>query len=160
MERAAMAGFRRILVPTDFSDVSTAAVRCAGAVAEAFDASLTLVHVAEDLVAESATAGAGAARSEPSPAKAEQDARARLEALRTSPDLEGRRVECALLVGSPIPRILGFAEEHAFDLIVMGTHGRRAIARMLLGSVAECVVRLSPCPVLTVRACQPEVATR
>lgn len=153
-----MAGFHRILVPTDFSDVSAAAVRCASAVAGAFDASLTLVHVAEDLAEESATAGAGTAWSLGPQARAEQEAKARLEALRTSPELEGRRVECALLVGRPIPQILGFAEQQAFDLIVMGTHGRRAIARMLLGSVAECVVRLAPCPVLTVRACRHDQA--
>jgi len=153
-----MAGFRRILVPTDFSDVSAAAVQCAGAVAAAFDASLTLVHVAEDLVEESLTAGAGTSWSEAPQARAEEEARARLEALCASPDLQGRRVDCALLVGNPIARIVEYAQEHGFDLIVMGTHGRRAIARMLLGSVAESVVRTSPCPVLTVRACQHEAA--
>ena len=153
-----MAGFRKILVPTDFSEVSDAAVRCASAVAAAFDASLTLVHVAEDLVEGSLKAGAGTAWSEAPQAKAEEEAKARLEACCASPDLQGRRVDCALLVGSPIPRILEFAQAHAFDLIVMGTHGRRAIARMLLGSVAECVVRTSPCPVLTVRACQHQPA--
>lgn len=153
-----MAGFQRILVPTDFSDVSAAAVRCASAVAEAFDASLTLVHVAEDLVEESLTAGAGTTWSEAPQVRVEENAKARLEAICASPDLQGRRVDCALLVGSPIPRILEFAQAHAFDLIVMGTHGRRAIARMLLGSVAECVVRTSPCPVLTVRACQQQTA--
>jgi nucleotide-binding universal stress UspA family protein len=154
-----MAGFQKILVPTDFSEVSAAAVRCASAVAAAFDASLTLVHVAEDLVEESQRAGAGTAWSEAPQARAEVEAMARLEALCASPQLEGRRVDCALLIGSPIPRILEFAQAHGFDLIVMGTHGRRAIARMLLGSVAECVVRTSPCPVLTVRACQQPVAT-
>jgi len=154
-----MAGFRRILVPTDFSEVSTSAVRCASAVAAAFDASLTLVHVAEDLVEASLTAGAGTAWSEAPQARAEAEARARLDALCASPELQGRRVECELLVGSPIPRILEYAEHHGFDLIVMGTHGRRAIARMLLGSVAESVVRTSPCPVLTVRTCQHPVET-
>lgn len=153
-----MPGFHRILVPTDFSEVSAAAVRCAGAVAAAFDASLTLVHVAEDLVEASSTAGAGTAWSEAPQARVEEDAKARLEALCASPDLQGRRVDSALLVGSPVPRIVEYAQEHGFDLIVMGTNGRRAIARMLLGSVAESVVRTSPCPVLTVRACQ-QVAT-
>jgi nucleotide-binding universal stress UspA family protein len=152
-----MGVFQKILVPTDFSEVSDAAVRCASALAEAFGASLTLVHVAEDLVEDAATVGAGATWSEGSQAKAELEARARLEDLRTSAGLAGREVDCALLVGSPIRRILEFAEQRGFDLIVMGTHGRRAIARMLLGSVAECVVRTSPCPVLTVRACQRQV---
>jgi len=152
-----MAGFHRILVPTDFSEVSAAAVRCATEVAAAFDASLTLVHVTEDLVEESSTAGAGTAWSEAPQVKAEAEARARLDALCASPELRDRRVDCVLLVGSPVPRILEYAEQHAFDLIVMGTHGRRAIARVLLGSVAESVVRTSPCPVLTVRACRHHV---
>lgn len=154
-----MAGFHRILVPTDFSEVSAAAVQCASEVAAAFDASLTLVHVAEDLVQESVTAGAGAAWSEAPQARAEEEAQVRLDALCASPEFQGRRVDCALLVGSPVPRILEFAQAHAFDLIVMGTHGRRTIARMLLGSVAESVVRTSPCPVLTVRACRDQTAT-
>jgi nucleotide-binding universal stress UspA family protein len=55
------------------------------------------------------------------------------------------------------PALLRYAEEHAIDLIVMGTHGRSGLRRMLLGSVAEEVVRWAPCPVLTVRANGPTV---
>jgi len=57
-------------------------------------------------------------------------------------------------IASPFPEILRFAADNEIDLIVMGTHGRGGVSHMLLGSVAEKVVRRAPCPVLTVR--QPE----
>jgi len=53
--------------------------------------------------------------------------------------------------GRPFAEIIGYAREHAIDLIVMATHGRGAIVHMLLGSTTEKVVRKSPCPVLTIR---------
>jgi nucleotide-binding universal stress UspA family protein len=63
---------------------------------------------------------------------------------------DGLRVETALLTGLAARNILAYAREKHIDLIVMGTHGRTGISRELLGSVAEKVVRLAPCPVLTV----------
>jgi nucleotide-binding universal stress UspA family protein len=59
--------------------------------------------------------------------------------------------DTALLTGPVASTIVAFAQSHAIDLIVMGTHGRSGIAHLLLGSVAERVVRTAPCPVLTVR---------
>ena len=76
---------------------------------------------------------------------------ARLDALCASPDLRNRRVDCALLVGSPVPRILEYAEQHGFDLIVMGTHGRGALVDTMMGSTATRVLRRSKIPVLAVR---------
>lgn len=153
-----MSAFQKILVPTDFSEVSTAALRCAAALAGPFGSSLTVLHVAEDLMSEASGAGAGAPWSEGVQDQTEDDARARLAGIVNEAGLGGLNVHTDLLVGSPIPEILAYAEKHEFDLIVMGTHGRRAIARVLLGSVAECVVRLSPCPVLTVRVCRKRPA--
>ena len=153
-----MSAFQKILVPTDFSEVSTAALRCASVLAGPFGSSLTVLHVAEDLMAEANSAGAGAPWSEGVQVQTEDDARARLAQVVTAAGLDGLNVHAELLVGSPIPEILDYAEKHDYDLIVMGTHGRRAIARVLLGSVAECVVRLSPCPVLTVRVCRKRPA--
>ncbi len=153
-----MCAFQKILVPTDFSEVSAAALRCASVMAGSFGSALTVLHVAEDLMAEANTAGAGAPWSEGVQTQTEEDARARLARVVADAGLDGLNVCTELLVGSPIPEILGYAEKGDFDLIVMGTHGRRAIARVLLGSVAECVVRLSPCPVLTVRVCRKRPA--
>jgi nucleotide-binding universal stress UspA family protein len=64
-------------------------------------------------------------------------------------------VETRLLQGYAPTEICNFADENAFDLIVMGTHGRRGVKHLLLGSVAERVVRTASCPVLTVRAPKP-----
>jgi nucleotide-binding universal stress UspA family protein len=63
-----------------------------------------------------------------------------------------------LRTGSPFAEIVNYADEQKIDLIVMGTHGRGAVAHMLLGSVAERVVRKASCPVLTVRDTQPPAA--
>jgi hypothetical protein len=60
-------------------------------------------------------------------------------------------VDCRLQGGNPAPEILGVADEVGCDLIVMGTHGRTGLARLLLGSVAEQVVRKAACPVITVK---------
>jgi nucleotide-binding universal stress UspA family protein len=56
-----------------------------------------------------------------------------------------------VLVGTPFVEIIHYARDQSIDLIVLGTHGRSALAAMLLGTVAEKVVRKAPCPVLTVR---------
>jgi len=66
------------------------------------------------------------------------------------------RVTTAIVAGNPFVEIIRYARAHEIDLIVLGTHGRGPVAHMLLGSVAEKVVRKSPCPVLTVRPAQHE----
>jgi nucleotide-binding universal stress UspA family protein len=112
---------RRILVPTDFSQASDAALAQARELAGALGASIRLVHVLDD----AAVAGALAA--------------------------DGLGHDAALLTGPVAGTIVEYAQSHAADLIVMGTHGRSGVAHLLLGSVAERVVRTAPCPVLTVR---------
>jgi nucleotide-binding universal stress UspA family protein len=154
-----MAVFQKILAATDFSEVSTGALRCAAAMAASFGASLTVAHVAEDLGEEAVTAGVGTSWSVGPQTKVEAEATVRLANVVQKLAAEGLDVRSALLVGHPVSEILNYAEHEKFDLIVMGTHGRRAIARVLLGSVAESVVRMAPCPVLTVRACRQEQAT-
>jgi nucleotide-binding universal stress UspA family protein len=84
----------------------------------------------------------------------EKESRQRLAAMLTNEERQRFRVETALLAGNPFLEIIRYAKAHEIDLIVMGTHGRGPIAHMLLGSVAEKVVRKSPCPVLTVREAQ------
>lgn len=73
---------------------------------------------------------------------------------------EGLTVESTLVVSTrPASAIVDFAREHAIDLIVMGTHGRGAMLRMMLGSVAEHVVRTAPCPVMVVRDTRPSATS-
>ena len=73
-----------------------------------------------------------------------------LESLLSAEWMKGKNVVRATRMGSPFVEITTYAKEKDVDLIVLGTHGRSAIAHILLGSVAEKVVRKSPCPVLTV----------
>jgi nucleotide-binding universal stress UspA family protein len=86
----------------------------------------------------------------------EKESRQRLGSLLAETERTTFRAETALLAGNPFLEIIRYARAHNVDLIVMGTHGRGPIAHMLLGSVAEKVVRKSPCPVLTVREAQHE----
>jgi len=156
---------KRVLVPTDFSEASTAAVTYGVALARAFNAQLFLLHVVsnqdfdiaierervlEELLAESPSAA---------PPRIDDVARhAVREEFRQilSPQEEADvRAEYVLRTGGaggPYLEIVRYAKERDIDLIVMGAHGRSFVAHILtMGSVAEKVVRRAPCPVLTVR---------
>jgi nucleotide-binding universal stress UspA family protein len=141
---------RRVLVPTDFSETSKIALTYGMALVERFDAALHLVHVVAPLVGLY-------------PTLAEQGPRDELDRAITSrawddlnnllPADDRRRVHAELAVewGTPFLEIIRYAREHQIDLVTMGTHGRSGIKHLLMGSVAENVVRSAPCPVLTVR---------
>lgn len=146
---------KTILVPTDFSDASQAALAYAKALAGAFDASIHLVHVMEDLLAHAWAAEVYVASMPTLRDEIAKESRERLAAMAAA-EPQARHIETALLAGNPFLEIVRYAKSHDVDLIVIGTHGRGAIAHMLLGSVAEKVVRKSPCPVLTVRDAQHE----
>lgn len=140
--------FAHILVPTDFSAPSEAALACGRTMADKFDAALHLLHVAENPFLRAVS---GDRRSlEEAPARWLQD---RLS------EAERRRGAVTIVEQSdePASEILRYARSNNIDLIVMGTHGRTGLARAALGSVAETVVRAAPCPVLTVHA--PESTT-
>ena len=140
---------KNILVPTDFSETAEIAVRYAKALAEAFGAKVHVLHVATD-----------PARFLPAEAFAtlpdlrvqlEADTRKRLDGILADAGTQKLDVHRAIRLGEPFVEIIGYARGNAIDLIVMGTHGRGPIKHLLLGSVAEKVVRKAPCPVLTVR---------
>ena len=141
----------RILVPTDFSATSDAALDFAKMIAQTMGASLHLVHVFEDPFVTGAFAAETYVPMPPATREALiTDATARL-AHRLTPDervLFNATTE--IITGVSAPTIVEYARDTNADLIVMGTHGRTGMAHLLLGSVAERVVRLSPCPVLTV----------
>jgi nucleotide-binding universal stress UspA family protein len=147
--------FQRILVPVDFSPCSKEALSCALALAEAFQSELLPLHVlAGDL-------GLAAGRS-PSLQihfreimKAEEEAahREMAQFLEQSASTgRGKLLPPRFRTGSADLEILKLAEEWKADLIVMGTHGRRGISHLMLGSVTERVVRRAICPVLTVKS--------
>ncbi|MBN9522841.1 universal stress protein [bacterium] len=139
-----MLAIRRILHPTDFSDSSQTAFEVACALARDYDAELVLCYVepwpavpvvdgiALDVPADDADADVS-----------------RLADVR--PEDPAVRVVRRLRRGEAAHEILTVAADAAVDLIVMGTHGRGGLPRLVLGSVAESVMRKAPCPVLTVR---------
>lgn len=133
----------RILHPADFSECSAQALEYAASLASKFDAELHLLHVCERTA------------SVPLPEyylKKMQDMAADdLDKLAGADSLLGLNVVNSVGQGTPFVEVIRYAREYDIDLIVMGTHGRGAIAHLLMGSVAEKVVRKAPCAVLTVR---------
>jgi nucleotide-binding universal stress UspA family protein len=138
---------RKILFPTDLSPASNAALRHAAALARGNDASLLILHVEEPPLAY------GGGEMFYSVGEINTDA---LQAMldKVVPHDPAVRVERRLVIGDPASEIPRIAKEENVDLIVMGTHGRTGLLRLLMGSVAELVVRRAHCAVLTVR--QPE----
>jgi nucleotide-binding universal stress UspA family protein len=151
-----MIALQKVLVPTDFSDASACALRYGRALAEAFGASLHVLHVVENLVAHAWTAEVYVTALPGLLEEVEREAIDRLSRLLTPSERAALRAELAVAGGSPFLEIIRYARAHQIDLIVMGTHGRGPVEHMLLGSVAEKVVRKAGCPVLTVRHPQHE----
>ena len=144
--------FSRILVPTDFSPPSDAALDYARNLAATFGASLQLLHVIDDPDASTAFVADGFAPDTPDIREAVlAHARARLASTLSAFDRARFRATGEAFVGTPATTIVDYAAATGTNLIVMGTHGRTGLAHMLMGSVAEHVVRTAECPVLTVR---------
>jgi nucleotide-binding universal stress UspA family protein len=146
-----MSDFHKILVPIDYSAHSEEAIRTAVDLAKRYSASVTLINVYEPIdrlmpeaywLLTPEQEKRVLAAFEERLGKAEKQVR----------DLGAREVATQLLEGEPGPRIVDYARDGEFDLIVMGTHGRRGFKHLLLGSVAERVLRTAPCAVLVVRA--------
>jgi nucleotide-binding universal stress UspA family protein len=149
-----MAGrFAHILVPTDFSPASDAALACAKELAQTFEARLSLLHVITNPEATGMwTPDVFVPASEETRDRLIQQARQRLEEALSADERAKFKVAIEAPIGSAAEGIQEFAREQHVDLIVMGTHGRRGLSHMLLGSVAERMVRTATCPVLTTHA--------
>ena len=136
---------RKILYPTDFSDHSKAAFELACALARDYGAELVIVHVNRPTpiyAPDGIVVGV--------PIEEPYELRGQLAGVRPSDPRV--KFEHHLLDGDPAEEILKAARIQAADLIVMGTHGNTGLARLLMGSVAEHVLRKAPCPVLTIKA--------
>lgn len=143
-----MITLKNILVATDFSEPAEVATDYGQDLARSYGATLHVIHVIEDMLAMHAPELGFA------PPAIEQNIEA---AVQRDLDALSRRGDDSLrtvVIRSPSVShaITEYAKAHAIDLIVVGTHGRGAVSRFLIGSVAERVVRTAPCPVLTVRA--------
>jgi nucleotide-binding universal stress UspA family protein len=142
-----MSGYRRICCPVDFSEPSRLALEEAARLARREGASLTVLHVPE------APRPALEIPYAPPPPWQDEGAPPDLEAWRAEAEsLRGGTVDSVLL-GQPVaPAITGFARATGVDLIVIGSHGRTGLPPLVVGSVADAVVRTAPCSVLVVRA--------
>jgi nucleotide-binding universal stress UspA family protein len=147
----AMQAVRHILCPVDFSRTSDAAMAQAGMLAQRFNADLTVLHVVYDPLDVTCL-------HIPHPPQEQlrdeliREAERMLQAqvhrtLRFVP-----RAKTAVVLGSPFREIIRYAQEHQVDLIVMGTQGVSGLNHLIMGSTAERVVRMAPCPVLSIRA--------
>lgn len=140
-----MLAVHTILHPTDFSDQSRYAFGLACSLTRDYGARLVLLHVASTPII-----GYGEGVIPPDPEELRNEARAQLDALQ--PPAGDVRAERRVAEGNPVDEIIRVAEEIDASLIVMGTHGRSGLGRLLMGSVAEYVLRRAPCPVLTLKA--------
>jgi universal stress protein A len=133
----------QILVATDFSDASAAALTYGRELSTAFGASLHVLHVMENTFLRPVPTD---------PYLLKAAATRQLADLITDQDRAQRHaIATTATSDEPAGEIVKYAKAHDIDLIVMGTHGRAGMARLLLGSVAETVVRAASCPVLTVK---------
>ncbi len=142
---------RKILVPTDFSEPSAKALAYGKELARLFRSSLHLLHVIEGPFLDSFPIEGYVPNMAEFNRSLEQ--RALQDIARLLDEFERRELRTveAAEFGHAAKQIRRYAKQHDVDLIVMGTHGHGAVAHLLLGSVAERVVRTAPCPVLTVR---------
>ena len=143
-----MTPITRMLVPTDFSESADDALAYALTVAEQVGATVRLVHVFDDPDA----VGLYSHMHVPMPSEMRAEIMSNVHRELTARAATGQRhVPSEVLTGAPAKTIVDTAKQHQCDLIVMGTHGRHGMAHLLLGSVAERVVRTAVCPVLVVR---------
>lgn len=151
-----MINLKRILVTTDFSEFGEEAMRYACEFAETFGAQLHILHAVEPPAVAYSEFGIGYIGVQELEEDLKRGAEAKLNTF-PEPRWQGKfEVVRAVPVGTAFVEIVRYAKENDIDLIVIGTHGRGAIAHMLMGSTAEKVVRKASCPVLTVRPGQHE----
>jgi universal stress protein A len=139
---------KSILFPTDFSEYNEAALKLASTLASESQATLYIVHVHD---VQSVSAAAGEFSYLDAPTWREQLRNAGEQLGTVVPSIPGVSYERECLTGNPVVEILKFAEGHKIDLIVMGSHGRTGLSRLLMGSIAEGVTRKASCPVLIVK---------
>ncbi len=145
-----LVSIRRVLFPTDFSEPAKHAQQYAMSLADRFGAELHLLHVVPENpmpFPDSASSWTLATTDQ----QWQVDAAHKQLLHELGPDWPaGQRVVHAAVIGLAVDEIVKYAQQHEIELIVIGTHGRTGLSRLLLGSVAEKLIRLATCPVLTV----------
>jgi nucleotide-binding universal stress UspA family protein len=150
---------RSILLPTDFSDCGNYALQYASSLARTFGASIICVHVVEPMVPSAGYSGV----TEPLPIaditeQLEDSAERELPKIAEREECAGLEVEEVIAHGEAASEIVRVAKERNVDLIVVSSHGRTGLGRILFGSTAEAIVRHASCPVLVVKPPHEETA--
>jgi nucleotide-binding universal stress UspA family protein len=147
-----MIALKKILVATDFGPESDAAVRYGRELARGFGGSLHVMHVTENLFSRVMDAYSYAGLSPDVQMEIERGCQKQTEELLSEEDRRELKATAVTVTSNrPAAAIVDYARDHGIDLIVIGTHGRGPLGHLMLGNVAERVVRTAPCPVLTVR---------
>jgi len=143
---------KRILHPTDFSELSLVALRYAVSFAETFESDLYIIHVVDEAYQYWTMMGPETTPVGPPPDELLKLSESELAKFTANHLAEFKRpITREVALGRPYHEIIRYAGENKIDLVVLGTHGRGGLRHALLGSVAERVVRKAPCPVLTIR---------
>jgi nucleotide-binding universal stress UspA family protein len=142
---------RSILAPTDFSAHAAKAVRYACLLAERLGSELHLLHVLSDIVPVGPDPMLTPVLPPEFYTESKEQSLRTLETLLDPAWGEPSAVHTAVHWGDPVEEIVAYARGHKIDLVVIATHGRTGLSHVLLGSVAERIVREAPCPVLTIR---------
>jgi nucleotide-binding universal stress UspA family protein len=141
---------KSIIFPTDFSEGSSQALQYAVDLTKKYGAKLYVVHVIYD-IAKATGWYVPHVSMDQMYKDIQEGAKKELERFGVEELGEVKNIERTVLTGVPHEEIINFAKKNKTDLIIMGTHGRKGIDRILFGSTAAQVVRFAPCPVLTVR---------
>jgi universal stress protein A len=152
MEAVVVPRIHRIVVPVDFSEASERAIDYAGGLARLLGASLHLIHVVEEIVVPSGPMELCLPDTSTLRERLHADARSQLAAIVARLKAAGpQRVTREIRDGLPAESIAQVTVDCGADLVIMATHGRTGLAHLLMGSVAERVIRTAPCPVLVIR---------
>ncbi|MDR4503415.1 MAG: universal stress protein [Candidatus Scalindua sp.] len=146
-----MIKIKRILFPTDFSPCAEHALKYALTFASEHKAKLYVMHVVGDFYSPSVTGENGEPADPPDFKKMEAEAKKAIQQLIPERFMEELEVENIIVQGTPFREIVKSAKKYNVDLITIATHGRKGISHMLMGSTAERVVQMAPCPVLTIK---------
>jgi len=146
----------KILYPTDFSELSLVALKYVQAFAEQFAAELHCLHVVDEAYHYWLALGPDGVPIGPDPKEMLTSAEKQMTQFASEHLSDVPKLITKVLSGRPFVEIIRYARQQGIDLIVIATHGRSGLSHVLMGSVAERVVRKAPCPVLTCRSPEHE----
>ena len=146
----------RILYPTDFSDLSLVALKYAKEFTSQFNAELHCLHVVDEAYHYWLALGPDGVPVGPDPEQIIQSADRQMAEFKTKHLADVPGVVTNITTGRPFVEIIRYARDQSIDLIIIATHGRSGLSHVLMGSVAEKVVRKAPCPTLSCRSPEHE----